>query len=263
MSADDVAARLNGGGSPAKFMHYREQSTGASRRRGVQHRSRELHRRSLSGTASLGHGVRRLLPAVRRAGRCAAAPSAPEEDRPDGDKVVVLSHGVWIRRFDSDPDVIGKTISLSGNPHTVIGVLDPSVRLPGAGAGSRGLDWPFQFDPNTKTRATISGGRPARARRLARAGAGAAVALVDGVPAKFPNALGQDDGLRGGPMRDALVTQRPLVAVGARRRGQLRAAHRLRERRQPAARARDRAAARDCGARRASAPVAAVSCVSC
>ena len=48
-----------------------------------------------------------------------------EEDRPDGDKVVVLSYGVWVRRFDSDPDVIGKTISLSGTPHTVIGIIDP------------------------------------------------------------------------------------------------------------------------------------------
>ena len=37
----------------------------------------------------------------------------------------MLSHGLWTRRFGSDPDVIGKTMSLSGDPYTVIGVVGP------------------------------------------------------------------------------------------------------------------------------------------
>ncbi len=39
--------------------------------------------------------------------------------------VVVLSHRGWTRRFDSDPDIIGRTISLNGHPFTVVGIAEP------------------------------------------------------------------------------------------------------------------------------------------
>ena len=47
----------------------------------------------------------------------------PEEDRPDTRRVVLLSHGLWQRRFASDPTVVGTTIPLNGVPHLVAGVL--------------------------------------------------------------------------------------------------------------------------------------------
>jgi hypothetical protein len=43
--------------------------------------------------------------------------------------VAVLSYGLWARRFGSDPQVIGKTISLSGDPHVVAGVIGPSFNV--------------------------------------------------------------------------------------------------------------------------------------
>ncbi|HSB12381.1 MAG TPA: ABC transporter permease [Blastocatellia bacterium] len=46
-----------------------------------------------------------------------------DEDRPGADRVVVLSHGLWQRRFGSDAALVGKTIRLNGESHTVIGVL--------------------------------------------------------------------------------------------------------------------------------------------
>jgi len=47
----------------------------------------------------------------------------PEEDRtPGAFAVVVLSHGFWQRRFDADPNIIGKTLKLDGQPFTVVGV---------------------------------------------------------------------------------------------------------------------------------------------
>ncbi|HEX6199031.1 MAG TPA: ABC transporter permease, partial [Thermoanaerobaculia bacterium] len=46
----------------------------------------------------------------------------PEEDRPGAPPVVVLGHGWWQRRFGSDPDVIGETVTVDGQPHTVVGV---------------------------------------------------------------------------------------------------------------------------------------------
>ncbi|HJQ70760.1 MAG TPA: ABC transporter permease [Blastocatellia bacterium] len=45
------------------------------------------------------------------------------EDRPGGERVVVLSHGFWERRFASDPGVINQTISLEGQNATIVGVM--------------------------------------------------------------------------------------------------------------------------------------------
>ena len=48
----------------------------------------------------------------------------PEEDRtPNTHPVVVLGHSLWQRRFQADPDIVGQTIYLSGQPFTVIGVM--------------------------------------------------------------------------------------------------------------------------------------------
>ncbi len=55
---------------------------------------------------------------------------APEEDQPDQNRVVVLSHGAWQRRFGGDPQIVGRTIQLNGQAHTVIGVMPASFRLP-------------------------------------------------------------------------------------------------------------------------------------
>lgn len=58
----------------------------------------------------------------------------PEEMRANGDlRVVLLSHGLWTRRYSGDPAVVGRTIRLDGESHTVVGVMPPSFTLP-AGA---------------------------------------------------------------------------------------------------------------------------------
>jgi putative ABC transport system permease protein len=46
-----------------------------------------------------------------------------EEDRPGGPKVVVLLHDFWSQRFGRDPAVVGRTVTLDGEPHEVIGVM--------------------------------------------------------------------------------------------------------------------------------------------
>jgi putative ABC transport system permease protein len=68
-----------------------------------------------------------------------------QEDRPRGGHVVVLSNGLWQRRFGSDPAIVGKSLTLGGESYIVIGVLahgfafDP---LPD-------LYLPFQADPDS------------------------------------------------------------------------------------------------------------------
>ncbi len=53
-------------------------------------------------------------------------PIGPEDDqRPGGHPVAVLGYDYWKRRFARDPAVVGRTIALSGQPFTVIGVAPP------------------------------------------------------------------------------------------------------------------------------------------
>jgi len=53
------------------------------------------------------------------------------EDRTGRDHVVILSHGLWVRRFGSDPAIVGRTVRLNRENHTVIGVMPSSFRLLG------------------------------------------------------------------------------------------------------------------------------------
>ena len=52
---------------------------------------------------------------------------APEDDKAGGPYVVVLSHALWQRQFNGDQQIVGKTIPLSGNVYTIIGVMPASV----------------------------------------------------------------------------------------------------------------------------------------
>ncbi|HEV2861258.1 MAG TPA: ABC transporter permease [Pyrinomonadaceae bacterium] len=53
-----------------------------------------------------------------------------EEDRPGNDRVVVLSHGLWSRRFGSNPGIVGQTVQLNNNAYTVVGVMGPDFQYP-------------------------------------------------------------------------------------------------------------------------------------
>jgi predicted permease len=68
-----------------------------------------------------------------------------QEDLPNGGKVVVLSYGLWQRKFGGSPKIVGGALSLGNEPYTVVGVLgkdfitDPAADI-----------WlPFQFEPNS------------------------------------------------------------------------------------------------------------------
>lgn len=53
-----------------------------------------------------------------------------DEDRPGGPPVVIVTHGFWQRRLGGTRDAIGRTLTLDGQPHTVVGVLPRGVGLP-------------------------------------------------------------------------------------------------------------------------------------
>lgn len=52
-----------------------------------------------------------------------------EEDRPGAARVCVVSNGLWQRRFGSDPNLVGKQLTLNNESYTVVGVLPPSYRF--------------------------------------------------------------------------------------------------------------------------------------
>ena len=59
-----------------------------------------------------------------------------ENALPDGERVVVLSHGLWQTRFAGDKSVVGKTIQMNGRPATVIGVMRPEFAFPSSDVGA-------------------------------------------------------------------------------------------------------------------------------
>ena len=55
---------------------------------------------------------------------------APGEDRPGAERVVVISHGLWQEEFGGAEDVIGRRVTIGGQPYTVIGVMPRGFYFP-------------------------------------------------------------------------------------------------------------------------------------
>ena len=52
------------------------------------------------------------------------------EDQPGSEPVVIISNGLWQRRFASNPDIVGKTVSLNDRSRTVVGVMPADLVFP-------------------------------------------------------------------------------------------------------------------------------------
>jgi putative ABC transport system permease protein len=135
------------GASPAKFAHFRQQTSilqdiSAFRIGVVNYTGAGTPEQLRNGQVSADYF--RLAGIPISLGRTFTR----EEDLPNGEHVVLLSQGLWKRRFGGDPSVIGRTMQLSGDPYVIIGVLNESPN-------ARVLEpnpevWtPFQLDPNT------------------------------------------------------------------------------------------------------------------
>ena len=73
----------------------------------------------------------------------------PDEDQAGKDHVVLLSHGLWARRFASDPAILDQTVVINGEPHTVVGILPEGGPFDRAAAQI----WkPLAFEPSNMTR---------------------------------------------------------------------------------------------------------------
>jgi predicted permease len=75
------------------------------------------------------------------------------EDRKGGPAVVILSHRLWQSRFNSDPAIVGRTISLAGKAQTVVGVLPAHFIFPDP-AAEPDLYIPIGMDTDTSLKTT-------------------------------------------------------------------------------------------------------------
>jgi putative ABC transport system permease protein len=78
-----------------------------------------------------------------------------EEDLPHGPLVAVIGEGLWKRRFAGDPNVIEKTISLSGDCYVIIGIVGSNFNTTQFGPALE-VWTAFQLIPKLPTRASTS-----------------------------------------------------------------------------------------------------------
>jgi putative ABC transport system permease protein len=133
--------------SPAKYMHWRAQTEVLEHVTAARNQDLNLAQGDLLESIRAGQTTWEYFNVLRPPlvmGRWFTA----EEDLPNSGYTVVLSYNFWTQRLNSDPDVLGKSITLSGNPYTIVGVVgrDFDVR----DFGQTPEIWvPFQLDPNT------------------------------------------------------------------------------------------------------------------
>jgi putative ABC transport system permease protein len=201
------------GASPAKFVHWRAQTSviqdvSAFRSNVVNYTSDGAPEQLRAGQVSADFF--RLFGAPTFQGRT----FSEEEDRPRGENVVVLSYGLWARRFGSDPDAVGRSMTLGGEPHTIIGILGPGFDVESFGLNPE-LWIPFQIDPNTTDQGHYFTVAARLKPRIALEQAQARLQLsAQDYRAKFPNALGPNQAFGVERMQSVLVRNvRPMLLI--------------------------------------------------
>lgn len=125
-----------------------------------------------------------------------------EEDSPNGGHVVVLSYGLWKRRFGGDPNIVGRNIQLDGRPFLVVGVIGRSFVT----ETPSDLWLPFQFDLTSQDMAHyfVAAARlkPGVTPQMANAGLKLA---ADQFRRTYPGSLGPEDGFGVTPLQESIV----------------------------------------------------------
>jgi predicted permease len=207
------------GASPTKFNVWRRQTSAFQDVSAFQ-----FNVVNLTGTAdpeqiAAGHvssDFFRLFGAPVVAGRT----FSPDEDRPSGGHVVVLSEGFWKRRFGGDPAIVGRTLSLDGDPYVVLGILGrfdtEAIQSP---TGPPDVWMPFQIDPDSAMQGHffMAAGRVKPGITIERANAQLQLAANE-FREKFPNALPPQAGFGAQALGDVVVgnvRSSLLVLMGA------------------------------------------------
>lgn len=203
--------------SPAKFMHWRAQTdvledVAAFRNLSFNYSAGDIPERVTAAQVTEAYFRTFRAPIMR--GRS----FSPEEDRLGAPRTTVISYDFWMQRLAGDPDVIGKSLTLSGDSAQVIGIVgqDFDVRE----FGQPELWVPFQFDPNTTDQGHYfqSAARLKSGVTLEQAQARLAASAAP-YRERFPNALNEANGFSVVTMQQAIVgpdaRNTLLVLIGA------------------------------------------------
>jgi putative ABC transport system permease protein len=140
-----------------------------------------------------------------------------DEDRPGGARLVVISNGLWRRRFAADPNIVGKNIELGAEPYLVTGVLAATF----TSDPPADIYLPLQADPNSTDQAHYlrSAARMKPGVTLAQAQAAMKLAAEE-YKRKFPGniGMGPQDSFTAEPLRDSMigdVRKSLLILLGA------------------------------------------------
>ena len=135
--------------------------------------------------------------------------------------VIVISHGLWQRRFGGAADIIGRSIQVNGRARTVIGVMPASFRLPNDYASLRPTEaWvPEVVDPanlGAWGNRSYSGLARSEGQRIAGSGIERACRWSprDGCKAGYVRSL--PDGSLGGLARRVIPAQEFITGASAR-----------------------------------------------
>ena len=176
-----------------------------------------------------------------------------DEDVPNGPAVCIISHELWQTRFGGRASIVGENITLNGQPWQVVGIMPPRLSPP---FGQVQVFAPRVFEVGGLTPVQIQAGA-GYAQPIARLKPG--VSLEAGGRASWPRSAAATSEQFASRL-DANNTSEPRLFVAAlvgnleptfytlHRRGQLRAADRVRQRRVAVPRTADRAAQGDCRA---------------
>jgi putative ABC transport system permease protein len=213
---DDPTGKQSNAVTPGNLNDWRRESRSFSAMAGYSRTARSLtgagEPEQITGIVTLG-SIFDVLKARPLIGRTFTA----EEDEPGGHPVVVLSYGLWSRISNRDRQAIGRSVTLNGVSHTVVGVMPPDFRFPDSDAEFwiPGL-WSVEFRGN-RTEYFLAG--------IARLAPGATISVAEQDMAsvmaqlreKYPEANG-NVGVSVVPMREQFVSgveTRLLILMGA------------------------------------------------
>ncbi|HEX9759770.1 MAG TPA: ABC transporter permease, partial [Candidatus Acidoferrales bacterium] len=125
--ADNPAARRLA--APANFLDWRERATSFAELAGVMAYTYDY---VADGQPETFHAVQVSEGFLRALGirPVMGRDFLPEDFQPNAGNVVLMSHGLWQQRFGGDPDIIGHSLVLNGQPYTVVGVLPEGFDTP-------------------------------------------------------------------------------------------------------------------------------------
>ena len=189
--------------SPAKFEHYRAQAdivqdVSAFATSSMNYTGGTFPEQLRSGRVS--SDFLKLVGAPFVMGRNFTA----DEDRPNAPRAAIIDRHLWETRFTRDPNIIGKSISLGGDPYTIVGVLD---NFDFRDYGPTPQVWTlFQFDPNTSDQGHYfqAMGRLKPGVTLQQANDRLKASAND-YRAKFPKAIGPNAYFGASPIRDMII----------------------------------------------------------